>query len=210
MLCILCKCDGIEHFLNDSKRDYLYCTNCGLVFVHPTQRVTPDIEFQRYELHQNNPENEGYISFLKRMYTQISNRIDTKGYGLDFGSGPTPLLSNMFKDNGYSMNIFDYYYANNRSFFTLKYDFITATEVIEHLYNPDIELNNLWACLKPGGYLGIMTKLLIDKKNFEKWYYKEDITHVAFYSEKTFYWLKNRLKASMLIIDDEIVLIRKI
>jgi hypothetical protein len=91
--------------------------------------VKSDIELKRYELHQNSPDNEGYVSFLKRMYTQITNRIDKKGLGLDFGSGPTPLLRKMFTDYGYRMNIYDYYYAPS-GFTTFSLHFITGKRLL--------------------------------------------------------------------------------
>ena len=86
--------------------------------------------------------------------------------GLDFGSGPGPTLSIMFREAGYPMEIYDYFYAPNTDVLNNQYDFITATEVIEHLRHPIQTLNLLWKILKPGGVLGIMTETVPDHKLF--------------------------------------------
>ncbi len=73
-----------------------------------------------------------------------------------------------------------------------QYDFITATEVVEHLASPGRELARLWSLLEPGGWLGVMTKLARDREAFAGWHYKNDPTHVSFFSHATFYWLGQR------------------
>ena len=67
----------------------------------------------------------------------------------------------------------------------------------------------MWACLKPGGILGIMTKLVLDRKAFSTWHYKNDLTHVCFYSRDTFEWVATYLKADLEIIDKDVLLLTK-
>jgi len=69
------------------------------------------------------------------------------------------------------------------------YDFVTSTEVLEHLREPREELQRLTRMLRPNGYLGIMTKLLPPFEKFADWHYKRDLTHICFYSESTFEWV---------------------
>lgn len=57
----------------------------------------------------------------------------------------------MFEEAGHEMAIFDKFYAPDSKVFRKRYDFITATEVLEHLKKPKVELNRLWALLPPGG-----------------------------------------------------------
>ena len=64
------------------------------------------------------------------------------------------------------------------------YDFICATEVVEHLHRPGQDLERLWSLLRPGGWMGIMTKLVRDRASFDTWHYKNDPTHVCFFSEE--------------------------
>mgnify|MGYP000075434650 CR=1 FL=1 len=70
-----------------------------------------------------------------------------------------------------------------------EYDFITATEVVEHLHRPAFELERLWSLLRPGGWLGIMTSRHDSAQDFLTWHYRNDPSHVIFFSERTFGWL---------------------
>jgi hypothetical protein len=95
----------------------------------------------------------------------------------------------MFEERGYPMAIYDPFYAADESVLESDYDFVTATEVIEHVQRPQQSLKRMWRCVKAGGYLGIMTQLVIDQDAFAKWHYKNDETHICFYSQATFGWL---------------------
>ena len=79
------------------------------------------------------------------------------------------------------MKLYDLFYAPDTQFLQRQYDFIAASEVVEHLHHPRRELERLWSCLKPNGVLGIMTKRVIDQAAFSHWYYKSDLTHVCFF-----------------------------
>jgi 2-polyprenyl-3-methyl-5-hydroxy-6-metoxy-1,4-benzoquinol methylase len=107
------------------------------------------------------------------------------------------------------MSIYDHYYANKPSIFEKQYDFITASEVVEHLFEPKNELARLWNCLKPGGCLGIMTKLTPDHQTFAKWYYKNDPTHICFFSKQTFEWLAEQFQAKLTFLDKDIIILQK-
>jgi hypothetical protein len=173
------------------------------------QRLSAEEELKRYNLHQNSPDDKKYKKFLSRLYKPLNDKLSPCSSGLDFGSGPGPTLHRMFMECGHKMNIYDCFYADDQSVFALTYDFITATEVVEHLFNPQQELDRLWLCLKPGGLIGIMTSLVESKEAFKNWYYKKDETHVAFYSEKTFKWLQRKWKASLEFVDNGVVIFRK-
>lgn len=186
------------------------CDVCSLVFVPPWQFVSSEAEKNRYDLHQNSPEDQGYRRFLSRIFIPMQKCLTPDSCGLDFGSGPQPTLSLMFEEAGHSMTIFDYFYEHVPSVFEKQYDFITATEVIEHLHNPREELERLWACLKKGGRLGIMTKLVPDNINaFSCWHYKNDATHVCFFSQTTFQWLAIRWDADTTLADKDVILFHK-
>ena len=42
----------------------------------------------------------------------------------------------MFEEMGHTVALYDYFYANDPFVLHHLYDFITATEVVEHLHNP--------------------------------------------------------------------------
>jgi len=129
--------------------------------------------------------------------------------GLDFGSGPGPTLSVMFEEKGHNVKLYDQFYALHPSVFDWRYDFVTATEVVEHLRYPQVELDRLWKCLKPGGYLGIMTKLVIDRDAFAGWHYKNEPSHICFFSRRTFKWLAALWKAEVDFFDEDVIIFSK-
>ena len=182
---------------------------CSLVFVPPSQFLSAEDEKKRYDLHRNSPDNADYRRFLGRLFTPLQQRLATGSSGLDFGSGPEPTLSRMFEEAGHSMMIFDQYYKHAPTALDRRYDFIAASEVVEHLREPGKELDRLWACLKCGGWLGIMTKFAEEPAAFPRWYYKNDLTHVCFFSRAAFTWLAATWNADLIIADDDVALLRK-
>jgi len=207
--CPLCNSNQSYHYFEDEKRPFHHCPTCSLVFVPPACHLSPTAEKAEYDLHQNDPWDQGYRSFLSRLFLPMQERLAPNSLGLDFGSGPGPTLSVMFEEVGHRMAIYDLFYARNTAVFCQTYDFITATEVVEHLHHPQFELDRLWSLLKPGSTLGIMTKLVIDQAAFAKWHYKNDPTHVCFFSRKTFTWLAGQWRANLAFFDNDVILLRK-
>ena len=107
------------------------------------------------------------------------------------------------------MSLYDPFFANNPSVFDSQYDFITSTETAEHLYHPREEFDRIWSCLKPGGFLGIMTLFVPSIDGFADWYYRREDTHVTFYSPKTFQLLAERWSAELELIGDRVAIFHK-
>ncbi len=208
IICPLCN-SAANSYCGDKTREYFQCSVCRLVFVPPKYFLSAGDEKSQYDFHENDPADAGYRKFLSRISTPMSSLLSTDSCGLDFGSGPGPTLSLMFEELGYPMKIYDPFYANDKSVLETQYDFVTATEVVEHFHNPAQSLNQMWQCLKPGGYLGIMTKLVIDKTAFAKWHYKNDPTHVCFFSTNTFDWLTNHWQAKVVFREKDVIILQK-
>ncbi len=136
-------------------------------------------------------------------------RLAMGSCGLDFGCGPGPTLSLMFEELGHPMTIYDPLYAADESVLEIEYDFITATEVVEHLQSPKHCLNRMWRCIKPGGHLGIMTKIVIDQEMFANWHYKNDDTHICFYSKETFVWLAMHWQTEPVFEGKDVIIFQK-
>ena len=180
-----------------------------MVFVPSAQHLSASDEKAEYDLHQNSPDDAGYRSFLGRLAAPLLERLSPGSAGLDFGCGPGPTLSLIFKEASHRMAVYDPFYAQDPAVFDDKYDFITATEVVEHLHRPGEELDRLWAVLQPGGWLGIMTKMVIDREAFAAWHYKNDLTHVCFFCRQTFSWWAGTYGASLIFSGNDVVLLRK-
>ncbi|MEA1927429.1 MAG: class I SAM-dependent methyltransferase [Candidatus Auribacterota bacterium] len=196
-------------FFSGPIRTYYRCRGCGLIYISPDQFPSGDEEKCRYDQHQNSPGDPAYRKFLSRLFLPLRERLSPRSHGLDFGSGPGPTLSVMLEEAGHTMVLYDHFYNRNPSVLERQYDFITATEVLEHLHHPGRELDRLWRCLKPGGCLGIMTGLAPEEDEFASWYYIRDPTHVCFFSRGTFEYLATRWQAECDFVGEGTVIIQK-
>ena len=207
--CPLCGSAQTRHFHSGSKRHYHRCAVCDLVFVPERFFLPMADEKALYDMHENDPQDAAYRGFLSRLFEPMLERIPENGCGLDFGCGPGPTLSLMFEEQGHSMQLYDPCYAPDEAVLDGKYDFITATEVAEHLHRPGRELERLWALLRPAGWLGIMTRRLLPEQHFPDWHYKNDPTHVIFFSERTFLWLAGQWTTTAIFFGPDVVLLQK-
>lgn len=190
--CRLCGSYDTAHFANANNRTYIKCNNCQLVFV--TQSQLPDLETERaeYRLHNNDPNDESYRTHLAKLTVPLAEGLPKTAKGLDFGCGPGPTISVMFGEQGYEVADYDPAFYPDETLLQQQYDFISCTEVVEHFHNPAKSFAVLAGLLKPGGRLGVMTQLLSDEIDFERWYYAREISHVAFYSAATLEWVCER------------------
>tara|TARA_R110002073_G_scaffold123819_10_gene267942 strand:- start:116179 stop:116862 length:684 start_codon:yes stop_codon:yes gene_type:complete len=207
--CPLCGEAVSEEFWRDRRREYLRCQVCSLVWVPSRFHVSAEAEQAEYELHQNDPSDIGYRNFLGRLATPLLARLSTGASGLDFGAGPGPTLSIMMREKGYSVDTYDLYFNPDAAVFKNTYDFITATEVVEHLRDPGAELRRLFAMLRPGGVLAIMTKLALGPAEFSTWHYKNDKTHIVFFSAATFLWLAATWKCTVTFEAADVIFLAK-
>ncbi|MCL9782887.1 methyltransferase domain-containing protein [Vibrio sp. S4M6] len=207
--CPLCQSTDTRHYHSDKRRDYFQCFDCQLVFVDPKQRLAPAEEKAEYDLHENDASDIGYRKFLSRLVNPLANKLVANSHGLDFGCGPGPTLSLMLSDLGHTTALYDVYFYPDKGSLHNQYDYVTATEVIEHLYHPGAVWQQWLGLLKMGGWLGLMTKLVKDVEAFSKWHYKNDLTHVVFFSRETFEFLAKRDKLHLEFIGNDVILLRK-
>ena len=115
----------------------------------------------------------------------------------------------MLREAGHTVALYDIYYQPDADVLEKTYDFVTATEVIEHLFDPKKIWSQWLNLVKPGGWIGIMTKQVIDLEAFACWHYKYDPTHVSFFSRATFRYLAERDKLELEFIGNDVILLRK-
>ena len=205
-VCPLCFSKSLFLFHRDKRRDYYRCHQCRLVFVPRDQHLNFAEEKAIYDLHENHLDDPGYRLFLSRLTTPLQSRLLPRSTGLDYGCGPGPLLAQMLKKQGHNMEVYDPFYADNPQCLQLHYDFVTCTEVVEHFRQPNQEFNRLFALLKPKGLLGLMTKLVINAEAFSHWHYKNDLTHVSFFSESTLRWLADAYRYQLDIVGKDVII----
>lgn len=107
------------------------------------------------------------------------------------------------------MSTYDPFYAPTLKVLERSYDIVTCTEAIEHFHSPHVEWALFNKLVAPGGVLAIMTKRVLDKARFVNWHYKNDITHVSFFSEKTFEYLAQRDGYDVKFPANDVVLMKK-
>ena len=177
--------------------------------MHPGQWLNAAGERAYYQTHQNTVDDPGYRQYLSRLATPLLPRLAPGSHGLDYGCGPGPALAAMLAEAGFAITTYDPYYADYPERLQQRYDFVTCTEAIEHFYHPGREWRRLLALLKPGGWLGLMTKLARDQAAFANWHYKQDPTHVSFFSRETFLWLAARDGLGIEFIGADVILLHK-
>ncbi len=206
--CSLCN-EPLKYYAISRKKEYLICKNCGGVQMDPKYYISKEKEKARYELHNNDIFDLQYQAFVSPITNYIANNFKAEMLGLDFGAGTGPVITELLKKKNYSIQLYDPLFWNDREVLNRKYDYIFACEVIEHFHNPKKEFDLLFSLLKPKGQLIIMTYLYNDSIDFSNWFYKNDETHVFFYTKKTLDYLKSFYNYQDLILDNRLIVFKK-
>ena len=208
--CPLCSDDLHQTvYHRNKKRTYNHCGVCDLVWVPEEFWLSSSEEKNIYDLHQNSSDDLNYQRFLSRTVTPLLNKISLGDKGLDFGSGPSSTISYMLAQHNIHQSNYDLYYFNDAKLLEKKYNFITMTEVIEHIANQKDLIALLDTLLEPNATLAIMTKRVDNQSAFSKWHYINDATHICFYSLKTFQWVAEKMHWELQIIDSDVVFFSK-
>lgn len=192
-------------FYETVKNKYYKCSNCSSVLLDPENYLTREKERERYEKHNNDVKDPKYQEFVSPIVNEISQKFNVEHTGLDFGAGTGPVITKLLQEKGYKMELYDPFFWNNPKVLDSEYDFIACCEVIEHFHHPLKEFKLLRSLLKSGGILYCMTRLYSEEIDFQRWYYKEDPTHVFFYHENALKWIKKHLHFSKLVINDRLI-----
>ena len=191
--CIFCLKKNIK-ISKISKRNYIFCPDCGGISVCKSDLVNENEQKNRYLLHNNDLKDSGYKAFLLDFINPVLDFIKnelaiSENFSIfDFGSGIKPCLCELLQEfktksilpENTLINNYDKFFAPSNDF--VESDLCICLETIEHFDNLEIDLLNLSHCVKKGGYCAIGTNLIPEKTSFEKWWYKEDITHVSFFT----------------------------
>ena len=204
MNCLLCHSES-----NSIEIETYQCSSCLLVFKNPNIHLTDQEDFSRYSFHQNDKNSKGYKEFLMKLLTPLEKCLPRHFTALDFGCGPGPVLSSMLKDLGGEVEIYDPHFFPDRKSLSKKYDVVTCTEVVEHFKNPIENWKQLTSLVKNGGYLAVMTQFFTEQTNYIQWWYKNDPTHVVFYSKKTLDFLASHFGFEIIFTDNVSVVILK-
>lgn len=182
-----------------SNKVYWRCTVCHLIYALGKDFPALADERERYLLHENDIDNEGYVNFLNQIINLALPYLENTFKGLDFGCGYNPVLAQLMENNGYSCEKYDPLFFPEMP--SQQFDYVFAVECFEHFFQPKETIALLLDKIKPGGYLFIMTSLWTSEDAFAKWYYTRDPTHVSFYNVRTFEWLASKYNLSIQAIE---------
>ena len=210
MKCPLCLNTSVDEYDAIAGIFYSRCINCETVFKQPESFPTPEEEKERYLLHDNDTNNLGYQDFVTPIVNSVLKSIPKFAEGLDFGAGTGPVAAKILEEKGYKVYLYDPFFYPNKEVLSTTYDFIICCEVIEHFHKPNDEFRLLRKLLRPGGSLFCMTHLLPPKSAFRDWYYKNDPTHVIFYSEGSVEWIQSNFNFSKATIDGRLIVFETI
>jgi mutator protein MutT len=177
---------------------YYSCVECGLVFMDPAHLPSIDEERERYLQHNNDPEDDGYVTHLMDIGERVCSAVNADASGLDYGCGTAPVLACELEKRGLQCVSYDPLFANNTDLLRARYDFITCCEAIEHFHRPAVELIKLRNMLKDGGVIGFKTSLIEDGIDYQRWYYANDPSHVIFLRDKTIDWIASEYGLELL------------
>ncbi len=187
MYCHICD-NATESFVHEKTGiKYYRCKACEYIFKSPEVYQDLTTQKKRYNLHENNEDNEGYKAYFQRFLDFTLPRIREVKNALDFGCGKTSLLATLLEGEGIKCDYYDPIYHPDIPNDSKKYELIVSTEVFEHLHQPKEVFKNLIGRLKEGGFLAIQTQFHPNnEEDFKKWYYHQDPTHIVFFTAVTF------------------------
>lgn len=204
--CLICS-SPVRSIKDKKGKIYHICENCGFTSLDPMFCLSPSEEKGRYELHNNNPDDPGYRKWLSTFADQaVIPYAEPQSRILDFGSGPEPLLASILEDRGYQVAIYDKYFSDHpvEGLFHM----ITMTEVLEHIANPCDVLKRLKVKLEPRGYLSIKTSFRpAGDGDFLGWWYRQDSTHISFFTERSLRILADSLSLHVELCDGKSLLV---
>lgn len=174
-----CRCCQSDSSLSFSKKGYDYweCNNCKTLFV-PSGINQSDMVGGGFEQERNEIQN-------KERTTRFIWLVGVYGNILDYGCGHGMLVKDC---NEAKLNC-DGYDKFNGDFPLIKdkkYNLISMVEVIEHLYYPYFELNEIHSLLKDDGLVYIETSFtdIIPKPYEEAYYVEPSVGHCTIFSHK--------------------------
>ena len=186
--CPLCGARGpFEAVVDVRKRQHRICDRCKLIFVGDRFLSSPEEERARYAKHQNGLWDAGYVAFLRQVLEPALPHLNSQMRGLDYGCGHHPTLCLLLKELGLRCENYDVFFFPECP--VGPFDFLFASEVVEHFHRPAVDWGRMAELLKPGGILTVMTAPWTTREEFATWGYASDGTHVAFYHPETMDWI---------------------
>ena len=218
MNCPLCQSSVYTTFAHKQvkSRTFFHCDVCDLIFADPNQALSREEEKSRYEKHHNNSGAAGYKQFLLQFVDPLLKVLNKTDFlqnqslrVLDFGCGPARALSEILTLHlKIQVAVYDPFFADQPELLRQEWDLVVSTEVCEHFRKPADEFTHLKSLLAPKGILALMTQFHQGTEHFTDWWYARDLTHLVFYSEKSWQWIAAKYGFEILYVKTPVVILR--
>lgn len=210
-------CDDQAFIFFEDRRPFYLCKNCGLIFTDcPLSSEKTKEHYQSQ--HVNNFD---WSNFAKSLLEAVSFAIKPRTI-FDFGSG-SGKLADEFRTMGFEVHNYEpmlHGVFQAEKYFN-SYDLVILNEVIEHLVDVISVFYGVCSLVRSGGllYVGTLTTdAMINEPDkfqelFSSWWYKDDQTHVSFFSQLTFEYicaLKKNCKLQMLSAGSSGIILQKV
>ncbi|MDD3478074.1 MAG: class I SAM-dependent methyltransferase [Candidatus Izemoplasmatales bacterium] len=209
MKCVICANECAPLINPKTEEQFWHCPDCDTYVKESQYYLSPVEEKKVYLRHHNSFEQKDYVAYLEDFVERGVLPYSKPSRLLEYGCGATPVLSKILESKyHYQVTKYDKYFFPQTKYLTQKFDVITSTEVIEHIEDPDALFREWSTLLKPGGILAVMT--LFHPKNhdsFFAWWYIRDLSHIRFFTKKTFEMLAEKYQLSILYCDEKRIIV---
>ena len=141
MHCKICSKPAVSCYDDVMQSDFFHCPLCEFIFKDENSHVSEEHELQQYKNHNNSFDSPGYVQmfrdFIDTTIHPYKQEIHT---ALEFGSGPGPVLTELLKQEGFEVDMYDKFFSPEKIYEDKTYDLITSTEVIEHIGDPLVHM----------------------------------------------------------------------
>ena len=206
--CIGCDSKSLKSLKRYNASSLVKCENCSLIF---SKKIPSALELKEH--YQEYGRNDYLSPITIKRYNEILDKFEKyrkTGNLLDVGCGIgyflveakkrgwnvygtefTQSAIDICNNKGIETNIG---ILNPNNYNNVEFDVVTSFEVIEHINNPNEDLQNIYSILRKGGLFYITTPNFNSLNRFylkENWNVIEYPEHLAYYTKKT---LKNLMQ----------------
>jgi hypothetical protein len=209
--CLICESDKTQ-LKTANLRDYHWCLDCGFVSMNHKSRINLANESERYLEHKNKSGDLGYRASVQELVDQILKNENTDDKGLDYGCGEDSAVVALLQEQKLDVDLYDPLFYPNANIGLKSFDYVVASEVVEHFREPLTEWQKMSSLVKAKGRLYVQTLSLEKIKTpdeFARWYYARDLTHFSFYSELSMKILAKKIGLPMIYSSQKVFVFQK-
>ena len=114
-LCSVCGSNEIRPFMLVGDKYYWTCNVCKARILSCKHWLSKDEEFKYYQTHENISSDPAYQKFAAQLALPILDKLVPNSSGLDFGCGPDSALSEILRQHGHNMTVYDPFFFPDKN-----------------------------------------------------------------------------------------------